>query len=108
MQAPQRASQRASSRAASLLSRDPSPNGAMSMKERTNQAKIAEVVKLKKPLAIMSLAKPNEDSTEYHVAGVVRQKFVFKSRPVPVLAKVAAVVNTSLCGTKRVRTDGPE
>jgi hypothetical protein len=56
LQAPQRASQRASSRAASLLSRDPSPNGAMSMKERTNQAKIAEVVKLKKA-AILQLEK---------------------------------------------------
>ena len=41
-------SQRSSARTASLLSRDPSPNGAMSMEERTNQAKIAEVVKLKK------------------------------------------------------------
>ena len=55
LQAPQRpASKRSSSHAASLLSRDPSPNGAMSMDERTNQAKIAEVVKLKKA-AILQL-----------------------------------------------------
>ena len=44
-----------------------------------------EVVKLKKPLAIMSLVKEDDGAkTEYHAAGVVRQKLVFKTRPVPV------------------------
>lgn len=65
-----------------------------------------ELVKLKKPLAIMSMVKPQDGSTEYHVAGVVRSKVVFKTRPVPVLAKVAAAAaaaSSSVCGTKRVR-----
>ena len=43
-----------------------------------------ELVKLKKPLAIMSLNKQDDGATEYHAAGVVREKLVFKTRPVPV------------------------
>ena len=68
-----------------------------------------QVVKLKKPLAIMTLRKPDDSSTEYHVAGTVRQKLVFKTRPVPVISKAAAPAGPSLCGTKRTRADeGPQ
>ena len=48
-----------------------------------------ELVKLKKPLAIMSLVKPEGGHSEYHAAGIVRQKYVFKTRPVPVNVKLA-------------------
>lgn len=65
-----------------------------------------EVVKLKKPLAIMSLQK-DDGATEYHAAGVVRQKFVFKTRPVPVVIK-ATDSSSSVCGTKRARIEGQE
>ena len=64
-----------------------------------------ELVKLKKPLAIMTLVKPEDGSTEYHAAGVVRQKIVFKTRPVPIIVKAAAPAGSSLCGTKRTRAD---
>ena len=65
-----------------------------------------EVVKLKKPLAIMSLIKLEEGATEYHTAGVVRQKVVFKTRPVPVVvAKAAPPAAASMCGNKRMRAD---
>jgi hypothetical protein len=64
------------------------------------------VVKLKKPLAIMSLVKPSDGSTEYHAAGVVRQKFVFKARSVPVpVTKPADLSGPSMCGAKRTRAD---
>ena len=57
LQAPLRSSStRPAARAASLLSRDPSPNGAMSMDERINQAKIVEAMKLKKA-AILQFEK---------------------------------------------------
>ena len=65
-----------------------------------------EVVKLKKPLAIMSLVKPDESTTEYHAAGIVRRKIVFKTRPVPVVTKPASEA-TSLVGGKRARVDEP-
>ena len=61
-----------------------------------------EVVKLKKPMAIMTLVKPEDGTTEYHAAGIVRQKIVFKTRPVPVIAKPTG---PSLCGGKRARAD---
>lgn len=61
-----------------------------------------ELVKLKKPLAIMSLVKPEEGAAEYHIAGVVRQKFVFKARPVPVITKPTG---PSVCGAKRARAE---
>lgn len=64
-----------------------------------------EVVKLKKPLAIMTLVKPEDGSTEYHAVGVVRQKLVFKTRPVPIIVKAAAPSGSSLVGTKRVRSE---
>ena len=64
-----------------------------------------EVVKLKKPLAIMSLVKPGNGSTEYHAAGVVRQKLVFKTRPVPVVSKPTGLSGPSMCGAKRTRAD---
>ena len=67
------------------------------------------VVQLKKPLAIMTLRKPDESSTEYHVAGTVRQKLVFKTRQVPVPVAKAAPAAPSLCGTKRTRAaEGPQ
>ena len=67
-----------------------------------------EVVKLKKPLAIMSLVKEDDGAkTEYHAAGVVRQKLVFKTRPVPVIVK-ATDASASVCGTKRPRVEGQE
>ena len=40
-------------------------------------------VTLKKPLAIMTLVKPEDGSPEYHAAGIVRRKYVFTARPVP-------------------------
>ncbi len=47
------------------------------------------IVKLKKPLVVMTL-QSEEGGREYHAAGVVRQKFVFKTRPVPaVVVQVA-------------------
>ena len=66
-----------------------------------------ELVKLKKPLAIMSLVKSEDGTTEYHAAGVVREKLVFKTRPVPVTKKVAAEPAPSLVGTKRTRAEEP-
>ena len=67
-----------------------------------------EVVKLKKPLAIMSLVKPDDNTTEYHAAGIVRQKYVFKTRPVPVITKQASgTTGSSLVGAKRARADEP-
>ena len=63
-------------------------------------------VKLKKPLAIMSLDKPEEGSTAYHMAGVVRQKLVFRTRPVPASRPPIPEPNT-LCGSKRARSDEP-
>ena len=67
-----------------------------------------ELVKLKKPLAIMSLVKPEDGSTEYHAAGVVRSKVVFKTRPVPVITKSSSAAGSSLVGTKRTRAVTPE
>ena len=61
-------------------------------------------VKLKKPLAIMSLVKREDGTSEYHAAGVVRQKVVFKTRPVPVSRPQAAVPATDV---KRMRTLPP-
>ena len=43
-----------------------------------------EEVTLKKPIAVMTLQKPEEGKREYHAVGIVRQKLIFKSRPVPV------------------------
>jgi len=45
------------------------------------------IIKLKKPLAVMTL---EEDGKEYHVQGVVRQKFVFTKRPEPALVPQVA------------------
>ena len=47
----------------------------------------------------------SQSSTEYHATGVVRQKIVFKTRPVPVIVKAAAPAGSSLCGTKRTRAE---
>ena len=63
-------------------------------------------VKLKKPLAIMTLIKPDEGSTEYHTAGVVRQKLVFRTRPVPA-SRPPLPEPSTLCGSKRTRSDEP-
>ena len=63
-------------------------------------------VKLKKPLAIMTLDK-TDSSTEYRAVGVVRQKIVFKTRPVPISQPVAKPTGPSLCGGKRARADDP-
>lgn len=62
-------------------------------------------VKLKKPLAIMTLIKPDDGSTQYHTAGVVRQKLVFKTRPVPASRPPLPEPSTQ-CGSKRARVDG--
>ena len=64
-----------------------------------------ELVKLKKPLAIMSLVKQDDGATEYHTAGVVRQKVVFKTRPVPQILKAAGAAAESICGAKRARAE---
>ena len=66
-----------------------------------------EIVKLKKPLAIMSLVKQEDGTAEYHTAGVVRQKIVFKARPVPLVNAKPAEAGPSLCGSKRARADEP-
>ena len=65
-----------------------------------------EVVKLKKPLAIMSLVKPDDATTEYHAAGIVRQKVVFKTRAVPI-NRPQAGSDVTTCGNKRMRADEP-
>ena len=59
-------------------------------------------VKLKKPLAIMTLVEDKDGNAEYHAAGVVRQKIVFNTRPVPLMKK-ALDPGPSLCGSKRAR-----
>ena len=67
-----------------------------------------EFVKLKKPLAIMSLIKPKDPEdgpNEYHAAGVVRQKLVFRTRPVPA-SRPPLPEPSTLCGSKRARPDG--
>ena len=61
-------------------------------------------VKLKKPLAIMTLVKPSDGTTEYHAAGVVRKKLVFKTRPVPASRPPLPEPSTQ-CGSKRARDD---
>ena len=60
-------------------------------------------VALKKPLAIMTLVTP-EDSTkkEYHAAGVVRHKLVFRTRPVPASRPPLPEPSTTV-GSKRAR-----
>lgn len=65
-----------------------------------------EEVKLKKPIAVMTLEK-DEDSRSYRAVGIVRSKLMFKSRPVPV-APVARSEPVSMPGpNKRLRADGP-
>ena len=69
-----------------------------------------EFVKLKKPLAIMSLVKPKDPEdgpNEYHAAGVVRQKLVFKTRPIPVPRERPPPEQPALVGSKRARADEP-
>jgi hypothetical protein len=66
-------------------------------------------VKLKKPLAIMSLVAREDGTSEYHTAGVVRSKAVFKTRPVPVsrppLPKTPP--GPGSVGSKRTRAQEP-
>ncbi len=63
-----------------------------------------ESIKLKKPLVVMSLHKGSDGTSEYHTKGVVRQKLVFKSRPVPA---ARPAVLTSAGSNKRTRADEP-
>ena len=62
-----------------------------------------EQVKLKRPFAVMMLHKPDDGSREYHTVGVVRQKLVFKTRPMPVARPQQASPATTH-GSKRART----
>ena len=64
-----------------------------------------EEVKLKKPIAVMTLRKEEEGSREYHAMGIVRSKLVFKHRPVP--ASRPASVAQAAPGRKRTRADEP-
>ena len=60
-----------------------------------------EFVKLKKPIAVMSMEKHADgETTEYFLKGVVRSKFIFRSRPVPA-SRPACLLN------KRTRADEP-
>lgn len=90
-----------SSRAAILLSQGGVPKLIMGKMQLEGTE-----VKLKKPLAIMTLIKPDEGSTEYHTAGVVRQKLVFRTRPVPA-SRPPLPEPSTLCGSKRTRSDEP-
>ena len=60
-------------------------------------------VKLKKPLAIMTLVNPEDGTKEYHTAGVVRHKLVFRTRPVPASRPPLPEPSTT-CGSKRARS----
>ena len=57
-----------------------------------------KVVKLEKPFAVLekvpkqfneeSMETDNEDSVDYNVKAIVRQKLIFKTRPKPIIANV--------------------
>lgn len=62
-------------------------------------------VPLKRPIAVMTLQKPDDGSREYHAVGIVRTKLVFKTRPVP-LARSEPM--TMPGNSKRVRVGTPD
>jgi hypothetical protein len=64
-----------------------------------------EEVKLKKPVAVMTLRKDFSGAREYHAIGIVRSKLVFKNRPIP--ASRPASVAQAAPGRKRTRADEP-
>ena len=68
-------------------------------------------VKLKKPFAVTNLIPGSEEggAPEYHVVGVIRQKMVFKTRPVPASRpELPQKPQPALCGTKRARAATPD
>lgn len=48
-----------------------------------------KVVSLKKPLAVLDsvISSPDESSPERKIIGVIKQKYVFKARPRPLITK---------------------
>ena len=50
---------------------------------------------------------PEDGPNEYHAAGVVRQKLVFKTRPIPVPRERPPPEQPALVGSKRARADEP-
>lgn len=68
-----------------------------------------EDVKLKKPIAVMALDKSESGEREYCAVGIVREKMVFKSRPVPVCRpQMIPSTSSSANKRKRISDSGPE